>query len=66
MLVPEYVLPRGKYKGKTAEQVVDEDPQYILWMERNMREYRISVELREMLGEGPGFYPDLAELELGL
>ena len=26
-----YIIPFGKYQGKTVDQLIDEDPDYLLW-----------------------------------
>lgn len=32
---PSFVMPFGKYKGKTLGEVSNRDPSYILWMSEN-------------------------------
>ena len=31
----DYVMPFGKYKGKTLIQILDENPSYIIWLSEN-------------------------------
>ena len=31
----DYVMPFGKYKGKTLVQILDENPSYIVWLSEN-------------------------------
>lgn len=64
ILEPDYVFTFGKHRGKTAEQVVSADPQYIDWLERNKREYRISVEIRDMLSGDYVADPEATEVTM--
>lgn len=43
------VLPKGKYKDSTVEQVVKRDPKYIKWFQATMGQYCISQEVMDEL-----------------
>ncbi len=38
---PNFVLPFGKYKGKTLAEIYASDPQYVLWLAESDRYFRI-------------------------
>ena len=38
---PDYVLPFGKYKGKTLKEIYAEDPKYVYWLAETDRYFRI-------------------------
>ena len=38
---PEFVLPFGKYKGKTLADIYAEDPKYVFWLADSDRYFRI-------------------------
>ena len=43
------ILNFGKYKGKTILQVIDEDPAYIVWCIRNVKNFIIDDNLNKEL-----------------
>lgn len=54
MSVPEasvfrkhYTLTFGKYKGKKIEDVIEEDPKYLLWAHENIEWFQLSDEALE-------------------
>ena len=38
---PDFVLPFGKYKGKTLAEIYKEDPKYVYWLADSDRYFRI-------------------------
>ena len=38
---PDFVLPFGKYKGKTLEEIYKSDPKYVFWLADTDRYFRI-------------------------
>lgn len=44
-----YVFHIGKHKGKTLSQVIEEDPDYLLWMTANVEWFEMSATSRTEL-----------------
>lgn len=71
ILTPSSVLPFGKYKGKTCDEIFHEDPSYLMWLDANTHlqldeEYWYSVEdqarlenFEELVRLCPNKYADL-------
>lgn len=38
---PEDKITFGKYKGKTFEKIADIDPDYILWLNKNVKNVKL-------------------------
>ena len=38
---PEDIITFGKYKGKTFEEIADIDPDYILWLDENVKDVKL-------------------------
>jgi len=38
---PEDTLTFGKYKGKTFDEIADIDPDYILWLDENVKDVKL-------------------------
>ncbi len=38
---PEDKITFGKYKGKTFEKIADIDPDYILWLDKNVKDVNL-------------------------
>ena len=38
-LAPDYVLTFGKYKGRTLQEVYQENPGYLVWAENNIETF---------------------------
>lgn len=43
------VITFGKYKGKTAEEIIEINASYLLWVEDNIADYVLSNELKEIV-----------------
>lgn len=39
---PDFILPFGKYKGKTLADIYKEDPKYVFWLANSDRYFRIN------------------------
>jgi hypothetical protein len=39
---PEDIITFGKYKGKTFDEIADIDPDYILWLDENVKDVKLS------------------------
>ncbi|MBR5030416.1 MAG: hypothetical protein IKX63_04865 [Muribaculaceae bacterium] len=39
---PDFVVPFGKYKGKTLEEIYKIDPQYVFWLDETDRYFHIN------------------------
>jgi hypothetical protein len=37
---PEDVISFGKYKGQTFDEIADIDPDYILWLDENVKDVK--------------------------
>lgn len=48
---PDFVLPFGKYKGKTLAEIYASDPKYVLWLAESDRNFRI--DFNELAGIDP-------------
>jgi uncharacterized protein (DUF3820 family) len=44
----KYVMPFGKYKGKTISFVLRENASYLLWAHENVTSFKLSVRLRSL------------------
>ncbi len=38
---PEDTITFGKYKGKTFDEIADIDPDYILWLDENVKDVKL-------------------------
>lgn len=38
---PEDIISFGKYKGKTFDEIADIDPDYILWIDENVKDVKL-------------------------
>jgi hypothetical protein len=38
---PEDIITFGKYKGKTFDEIADLDPDYILWLDKNVKNVKL-------------------------
>jgi hypothetical protein len=38
---PEDIITFGKYKGKTFDDIADIDPDYILWLDKNVKDVKL-------------------------
>ena len=38
---PEDAITFGKYKGKTFDEIADIDPDYILWLDENVKDVKL-------------------------
>ncbi len=38
---PEDTITFGKYKGKTFDEIADIDPDYILWLDENVKDINL-------------------------
>lgn len=38
---PEDKITFGKYKGKTFKKIADIDPDYILWLDKNVKDVKL-------------------------
>jgi hypothetical protein len=38
---PEDTITFGKYKGKTFNEIADIDPDYILWIDKNVKDVKL-------------------------
>ncbi len=38
---PEDIITFGKYKGKTFDEIADIDPDYILWLDENVKDVKL-------------------------
>ena len=38
---PEDAITFGKYKGKTFEEIANIDPDYILWLDENVKDVKL-------------------------
>lgn len=60
-----YVFHIGKYKGKTVERVIADDPQYLLWMTANVKWFELSALARKALvNAGDGYGKKVYEAEV--
>jgi hypothetical protein len=41
-LIHESIMPFGKYKGQTMQQILNHDPGYILWLDKKAEDVAIS------------------------
>ena len=41
-LIHDSILPFGKYKGQTMQQVLNADPAYILWLDKKAEDVAVS------------------------
>lgn len=48
----KYVLPFGKFKGETVQDVLDNDPRYLCWLQENT-DMDFSWDILEKAQEGP-------------
>mgnify|MGYP001172853709 CR=1 FL=1 len=47
------VLAFGKYKGETIQDVLDNDPQYLVWLHENSEHFELGWELLEEASKPP-------------
>jgi uncharacterized protein (DUF3820 family) len=40
----DFILPFGKYKGETVDDIFKKDPQYLLWAISSTRKLQLSLE----------------------
>lgn len=38
------IIPSGQYKGKTVQEVINTNPEYILWMSEHNQDYNLTEE----------------------
>jgi hypothetical protein len=38
---PKDIITFGKYKGKTFDEIADIDPDYILWIDKNVKDVNL-------------------------
>lgn len=50
---PRTVLTFGKYRGETIREVLDNDPQYLVWLHENSEHFELGWELLEEASKPP-------------
>jgi uncharacterized protein (DUF3820 family) len=51
------VLAFGKYKGESLQEIIDNDPQYLLWLHNNT-DFELSAELLDLVEGSPSKQAD--------
>ncbi len=50
---PRTILTFGKYRGETIREVLDNDPQYLVWLHENSEHFELGWELLEEASKPP-------------
>lgn len=48
----DHVLTFGKYKGESIEDILETDPQYLIWLHNNSEYFELDYRLLEIAEEG--------------
>lgn len=66
LLTEEAIIPLKKYKGRTVNEIISLDPNYLLWMEREVAFIRLAPSVLARLFDSlklPSFYFRMSELK---
>ena len=58
---PEDTITFGKYKGKTFDEIADIDPDYILWLDENVKDVKLPKKWIECVEMDSELHDILAE-----